>query len=54
LTRPLGASLGDFLAQPQDNGGLALGNIITSGVFLTTILSLVIFLTLTKRDRIAE
>ncbi len=54
LTRPLGASLGDFLAQPQDNGGLALGNIITSGLFLATILSLVIFLTLTKRDRIAE
>ena len=54
LTRPLGSSLGDFLAQPQDNGGLALGNIATSGFFLATILSLVTFLTLTKRDQIAE
>ncbi|MGO4276204.1 hypothetical protein AB4Z22_41335, partial [Paenibacillus sp. TAF58] len=25
MTRPLGASLGDFLSQPQNNGGLGLG-----------------------------
>ena len=31
LTRPLGASLGDFLAQPERRGGLGLGTTVTSG-----------------------
>src|SRR6202035_1473716 len=35
LTRPLGASLGDLLSQAQAYGGLGLGTIITSAVFLT-------------------
>ncbi|HEV7829015.1 MAG TPA: hypothetical protein VGP04_09205 [Pseudonocardiaceae bacterium] len=30
LTRPLGASLGDYLSQPSDNGGLGLGTVGTS------------------------
>ena len=50
LTRPLGASLGDFLSQPVDAGGLALGTVGTSAIFLVTILSLVIYLTKTRRD----
>jgi uncharacterized membrane-anchored protein len=54
LTRPLGASLGDLLAQTHDNGGLDLGNVGTSGIFLATILSIVVYLTITKRDQIAE
>lgn len=41
LTRPLGASLGDLLAQPKDEGGLALGTTITSIVFLAVIVVLV-------------
>ena len=45
LTRPLGASTGDLLAQPMANGGLGLGNVITSGLFLVTILSLVSYMT---------
>ena len=32
LTRPLGASLGDLLSQPNANGGLGLGTIIVRGV----------------------
>src|ERR1700754_4554062 len=32
LTRPLGASLGDFLSQPVDDGGLGLGTITTSAL----------------------
>ncbi len=54
LTRPLGASLGDLLAQTHENGGLGFGNVSTSGIFLATILSIVIYLTITKRDRIVE
>jgi uncharacterized membrane-anchored protein len=50
LTRPLGASIGDGLSQPRDSGGLGLGTAVTSLLFLTAILVLVIFLTLTRRD----
>jgi uncharacterized membrane-anchored protein len=50
LTRPLGASFGDYLSQPRDNGGLGLGTVGTSAIFLVTILSLVIYLTKTRRD----
>ena len=44
LTRPLGASSGDWLSQPVANGGLGLGAITTSLMFLATILGLVTFL----------
>ena len=43
LTRPLGASLGDLLSQPKNNGGLNLGTTVTSIAFLATILSLVVY-----------
>lgn len=50
LTRPFGASLGDYLSQPAANGGLGLGTIVTSAAFLSTILSLVVYLTISRRD----
>lgn len=50
LTRPLGASIGDWLSQPADFGGLGLGTTGTSAVFLLTILALVVFLTVTHKD----
>jgi uncharacterized membrane-anchored protein len=50
LTRPLGASIGDYLASPTEEGGLGLGTNVTSFIFLGTILSLVVFLAVTKRD----
>jgi len=53
LTRPLGASIGDYLAQPTEEGGLGLGTILTSLIFLSTILALVLYLTRSKRDVIA-
>lgn len=52
MTRPLGASIGDFLSQSQDNGGLGLGATVTSAVFIAAILLLVIYLSVTKRDLI--
>jgi uncharacterized membrane-anchored protein len=54
LTRPLGASIGDFLASPTGEGGLGLGTNLTSIVFLSTILILVVFLTISKRDVIGS
>ena len=54
LTRPLGASIGDYLSQPKTDGGLALGTTVTSVLFLGTILVVVAFLTVTRRDRIEE
>ncbi|MGO4495409.1 hypothetical protein AB4114_05810 [Paenibacillus sp. 2RAB27] len=52
MTRPLGASIGDFLSQTQDNGGLGLGATVTSAIFIVAILLLVIYLSVTKRDLI--
>lgn len=51
LTRPLGASLGDYLSQPTADGGLGLGTIVTSLIFLVAIVVLVVFLTVTGRGR---
>jgi uncharacterized membrane-anchored protein len=50
LTRPLGASMGDYLSQPTGDGGLGLGTTVTSLVFLAVILGLVIYLTATRTD----
>lgn len=51
LTRPLGATLGDFMSQKSKNGGLGLGTQITSLVFLAIIVVVVIFLVVTKVDK---
>jgi len=50
LTRPLGASLGDLLSQPQANGGWGWGPTGTSVIFLSTISILVIYLSITRKD----
>jgi len=50
FTFALGTAAGDFLSQSRVDGGLALGTVGTSEIFLITILSIVIFLTITKRD----
>jgi uncharacterized membrane-anchored protein len=50
LTRPLGASLGDYLSQPTDSGGLGLGTTVTSVIFLVTILGVVAYLSITRKD----
>ena len=50
LTRPLGASIGDYLSQPRADGGLGLGTTGTSVLFLGAILGLVAYLTVTRRD----
>ncbi len=54
LTRPLGASIGDYLSQSQSDGGLGLGTTTTSFLFLGAILVLVVYLTLTKKDVISK
>jgi uncharacterized membrane-anchored protein len=50
FTRPLGASLGDYLSQPKEYGGLGLGATVTSVIFLIPILAIIIFLAVTKCD----
>jgi uncharacterized membrane-anchored protein len=54
LTRPLGASIGDYLSQPTPDGGLGWGTTATSLIFLVTILAVVVYLTITKRDVIEK
>ncbi|MGW5773952.1 COG4705 family protein [Streptomyces longwoodensis] len=50
LTRPLGASIGDYLSQPTGDGGLGLGTVVTSVLFLAVILALVVHLAVTRKD----
>lgn len=48
FTRPLGASFGDLLAQPREYGGLGFGTTVTSLIFLTGILAVVSYMTITR------
>eukprot|EP00953_Heterococcus_sp_UTEX-ZZ885_P035841 18490-Heterococcus_DN1.PRE.1 len=50
LTRPLGASMGDLLSQPEADKGFGFGAGITSGIYLGLILLTVVYLTASKRD----
>lgn len=54
MTRPLGASIGDYLSQDTIDGGLGLGTTVTSLIFLTAILALVVYLMVTKSDEIGH
>jgi uncharacterized membrane-anchored protein len=51
LTRPLGANIGDYLGAPHADGGLGLGTLGTSVLFLGTIVAVVVYLTKTQKDR---
>jgi uncharacterized membrane-anchored protein len=53
LTRPLGASLGDLLSQSRPNGGVGLGTIATSAIFLGVISTLVVYLSVGPRPTVA-
>jgi len=52
LTRPLGASVGDFLAQPKNIGGNGLGTTVTSFIFLGVIALVVTYLALSHKDEL--
>jgi uncharacterized membrane-anchored protein len=54
LTRPLGASIGDYLSQPSSQGGLGLGATVTSLIFVIGILAIVTYLSVTKADVISS
>ena len=53
MTRPLGASIGDYLSQPPSHGGLGLGVTGTSALFVGGIIVLVLYLSFTRRDVLA-
>jgi uncharacterized membrane-anchored protein len=54
LTRPLGASIGDYMSQSRRDGALGLGSTATSVIFLGAILALVVYLTVTRTDVTAD
>jgi len=54
LTRPLGASIGDLLSQPAAQGGLGLGTVGTSAIFLVVIVSLVIYVTQQQKKQLGQ
>jgi uncharacterized membrane-anchored protein len=51
LTRPLGANIGDYLSSDKSEGGLGLGTLATSVIFLVAILAIVVYLSVTRVDR---
>ncbi len=50
MTRPLGASIGDYLSQSPKEGGLGLGATVTSFIFSAGILGIVAYFSMTKAD----
>lgn len=48
VTRPMGASFGDLLSQPAGSGGMGLGTVITSALFLAAIGGLVTYMTISR------
>ena len=48
FTRPLGASFGDLLSQPTKFGGMGLGTIITSALFLAAIIAIVAYMSVSR------
>lgn len=44
LTRPLGATVGDFLTKPHDAGGLALSRYVSTGVLAAFIVLCILFI----------
>jgi uncharacterized membrane-anchored protein len=50
LTRPLGANIGDWLGLTPGEGGVGLGTLFTSIIFLTAILATVVYLSISKAD----
>ena len=54
LTRPLGASIGDYLSQPARQGGLGLGATVTSLIFAVGIVGIVCYLSATRADVISS
>ncbi len=51
LTRPLGANIGDYLGSAPADGGLGLGTLGTSLLFLGAITAVVVYLTRTHKDQ---
>lgn len=54
LTRPFGASCGDLLSQPTANGGLGLGTVGTSALFILTMVALVAYLTVAHKKGVSS
>jgi uncharacterized membrane-anchored protein len=54
LTRPLGATFGDFMTKPHDHGGLDLGTLNASLVLLTILVVAVVVQTMRQRREMRE
>lgn len=54
LTRPLGASIGDYLTQAPKDRGLGFSTMSVSAVFLVIIVGLVLYLTISRIDTVEQ
>jgi uncharacterized membrane-anchored protein len=50
VTRPLGASIADWLGKPANLGGLGVGNGLVALIFTVAIAGFVVYLSVTRRD----
>lgn len=54
FTRPMGASFGDLFSQPVESGGLGFGTVVTSLLFLTGIVAVIVYMQLSHEgDEVA-
>lgn len=54
VTRPMGASFGDLMAQAKPDGGLGFGTTVTSVIFLGCIVLVITYMTITREgDEVA-
>tara|TARA_R110001599_G_scaffold284714_2_gene486768 strand:+ start:5958 stop:6731 length:774 start_codon:yes stop_codon:yes gene_type:complete len=53
LTRPLGASLGDFLTQAPIDGGLGVDMVLVNGLFFAVIIGLVLYLNAQRKEALS-
>ncbi|MEI6673501.1 MAG: hypothetical protein WCL02_09830 [bacterium] len=51
LTRPLGASIGDYLTQAPKYGGLGISTVWISAIFFIAIVGLVNFLSIKQKNQ---
>jgi len=54
LTRPLGASLGDFMTKPATEGGMGIEILTVNTLFFSVIIGLVVYLTMKQNKALSQ
>jgi len=54
LTRPFGATMGDFLMKSHEEGGLNFGTMGSSAILATILIALVLYTTLQMKNKVQK